>query len=101
MGYIIILYRSSEHWETGCSKPNQEDPAEIGILGESVVTVILSLCTQEWSRSATRQCVGSAGDGVKEKKAKKKKKGTEYHDDIMTESEVNLILAAPTLSSHF
>ena len=55
--------------------------------------VILTLCIQEWSRSATRQCVGSVGGGVKEKKIKKKKKGTEYHDSVMTESEVNLVLA--------
>ena len=33
-----------------------------------------------------------SGDGVKEKKTKKKKKRAKYHDDIMTESEVNTVL---------
>lgn len=46
------------------------------------------LYTQEWGRGASRQRIASQDGGKEKKKAKKRKKGTEYHDNIMTESEV-------------
>ena len=40
----FILYRFSEHRDTGWSKPNREDPAEIGILGQSDIVY-----SEHWS----------------------------------------------------
>ena len=46
-----------------------------------------SIC-QEWCRGATRS-VGDARKSKKKKKKREKERERQYHDDIMTESEVS------------